>query len=49
MEAYCVKCKAKVEMKGGVESLNAKGRRMMKGNCPDCNTVVCRILPSKKE
>ena len=48
MEAYCVKCKAKVEMLNGVESLNAKGRRMAKGKCAKCGTVVCKILPSKK-
>ena len=47
MEAYCVKCKKKVEMQGGEETTNAKGRRMAKGKCPDCGTVVCRILPSK--
>jgi hypothetical protein len=47
MEAYCVKCKAKTEIQGGVETKNAKGRRMMKGKCPKCGTVVCRILPNK--
>jgi hypothetical protein len=48
MEAYCVKCKAKVEIQNGEETTNAKGRRMMKGKCPACSTTVCRILPSKK-
>jgi hypothetical protein len=49
MDAYCVKCKAKVEVKNGQETLNAKGRRMLKGNCTKCNTVVCKILPSLKK
>jgi hypothetical protein len=46
-EGYCVKCKKSVEMKDGKESLNAKGRRMMKGKCPNCGTTVCRILANK--
>jgi endogenous inhibitor of DNA gyrase (YacG/DUF329 family) len=47
-EAYCVKCKKTVEMKDGSEMVNAKGRRMMKGKCPNCTTTVCRILGNKK-
>ena len=43
-EAYCVKCKEKVQMKGGEESKTSKGVRMMKGKCPKCGTTVCRIL-----
>ncbi|MDO8467630.1 MAG: DUF5679 domain-containing protein [Nanoarchaeota archaeon] len=44
MEAYCVKCKAKREMKDGKESKTVKGVRMMKGKCPKCDTTMCRIL-----
>jgi endogenous inhibitor of DNA gyrase (YacG/DUF329 family) len=44
MEAYCVKCKKKVEVKDGKEVRNKKGRRMLKGKCPVCGTTVCRIL-----
>jgi len=44
MEAYCVKCKHKTEIKEGKEVKNKKGMRMMKGVCPKCGTTVCRIL-----
>jgi hypothetical protein len=44
MEAYCVKCKEKREMKDGKESKTSKGTRMMKGKCPTCGTTMCRIL-----
>ncbi|MFA5133834.1 MAG: DUF5679 domain-containing protein [Patescibacteria group bacterium] len=51
MEAYCVKCKAKREMKDAKEtSFEGKGgkkRAAMKGVCPVCSTVMFRILPSK--
>ena len=43
-EAYCVKCKAKREVTGEV-SLNAKGTRMAKGECPECGTKVTKFLP----
>jgi len=42
-EAYCVKCKKKVTMTEGMESKTSKGVRMMKGKCPSCGTIVCRI------
>jgi hypothetical protein len=48
MDAFCVKCKKKVDVLDGQETTNAKGRRMMKGKCAVCATVVCRILPSLK-
>ncbi len=44
MEAYCVKCKKKVEMKDPREETLKNGRRAMKGQCPVCNTNLCRIL-----
>ncbi|MDA9912959.1 DUF5679 domain-containing protein [Candidatus Nanopelagicales bacterium] len=46
-EAYCVKCKAKRDFTGEV-SVNAKGTRMAKGKCPECNTTVTRILGKAK-
>jgi Zn finger protein HypA/HybF involved in hydrogenase expression len=50
--AYCVKCKAKKEMKDPEEvSMKGKGgtkRRAMKGTCPDCGTKMFRILGKKK-
>ena len=51
-EAYCVKCKAKKEMKDAEEvSMKGKGgtkRRAMKGECPDCGTKMFRILGKAK-
>lgn len=52
MEAYCVKCKAKQEMKDPQEvTMNGKGgnqRRAMKGTCPVCGTGMYRIMGMKK-
>ncbi len=49
---YCVKCKAKKEMKDGQEvQMPAKGgttRPAMKGVCPECGTGMFKILSSKK-
>ena len=42
-EAYCVRCKKKVQMKDGKETKTSRGTKMMKGKCPACNTTVCRI------
>ena len=53
MEAYCVKCKQKREMKDPKEvTFKGKGnttRRASKGTCPVCGTTMFRILPKKKE
>lgn len=47
-EAYCVKCKAKQEMKDEEEvEMKGKGgmkRRALKGECPKCGTKMFRIL-----
>jgi len=43
VEAYCVKCKEKVEMKDPQETKTVKGTLMFKGKCPKCGTTVCRI------
>ncbi len=51
MEAYCVKCKAKREMKDAKEvEMNGKGgvkRRAMRGTCPECGTKMFKILGNK--
>jgi len=51
-EAYCVKCKAKREMKDPEEvAMKGKGgtkRRAMKGSCPTCGTKMFRILGKAK-
>lgn len=43
MEAYCVKCKEKKEMAEPADCLTKNGKPMVKGKCPDCGTVICRI------
>lgn len=48
MEAYCVKCKGKVEMKDPQMTQTKRGTNMMKGKCPTCGTTVCRIVGKKK-
>lgn len=44
MEAYCVKCKSKKEMKDAVETTMKNGRKAMKGKCPTCGTGMFRIM-----
>jgi len=44
VEAYCVKCRKKVDMSNGKEETLKNGRRAMKGKCPVCGTNLCRIL-----
>lgn len=44
MEAYCVKCKAKREMKDAKQVKMKNGRSAMKGKCPTCGTGLYRIL-----
>ena len=43
-QAYCVKCKAPVTIKGGKVEQTARGTNMIKGHCSVCNTKVCRII-----
>jgi uncharacterized Zn finger protein (UPF0148 family) len=44
MEGYCVKCKAKKEIKDPVEVTMKNGRKAIKGKCPTCGTGMFRIL-----
>lgn len=46
--AYCVKCKAKTEMKDEEKVTMKNGRPAMKGKCSKCGTGVYKILPMKK-
>jgi hypothetical protein len=46
-EGYCVKCRKKQQIKGGVVEETAKGRKMVKGTCPECGTKVTRFLSNK--
>lgn len=46
-EGYCVKCKAKKEIVNAVEETMKNGRKAIKGKCPDCGTVMFKILGGK--
>jgi len=46
--AYCVKCKAKKEIKDGEKVTMKNGRPALKGTCSDCGTGMYKILPVKK-
>jgi DNA topoisomerase-1 len=43
MEAYCMKCKTKREMKDPVAMFNAKGSPVTVGICPVCGTKLYRM------
>ena len=42
-EAYCFKCRAKVEIKNPEQVELANKRPAIKGVCPNCGTKVYRI------
>lgn len=44
MESYCMKCKAKKEMKEAQEVTMKNGRKALKGKCVTCGTVMMKIL-----
>lgn len=46
-EGYCVKCKAKKEIVDAVAEVMKNGRKAIKGKCPDCGTVMFKILGGK--
>ncbi len=43
MEAYCVKCRAKVEIQDAQAITMKNGRPATQGSCPVCKTKVFRI------
>ncbi len=43
VEAYCVKCKAKREMKEPKEVTMKNGKPAVKGTCPVCGTGMYKI------
>lgn len=43
VEAYCVKCKAKREMKTPQQVTLKNGKKATKGICPTCGTKMFRI------
>ena len=44
VEAYCVKCKEKREMKDPERVTMKNGRPAMQGSCPVCGTKLFRML-----
>jgi RNase P subunit RPR2 len=43
MEAYCVKCKQKQEMKEAQEVTMKNGKKATSGKCPACGTKMFKI------
>lgn len=43
MEAYCVKCKGKVEIKDPKEITMKNGKPAISGSCSKCGTKVFKI------
>ncbi len=43
VEAYCVKCKAKREMKGAKEVTMKNGKKAKTGTCEVCGTKMFKI------
>ncbi len=43
MEAYCMKCKQKREMKDAKEVTMKNGNKAMSGMCPACGTKMFKI------
>lgn len=47
-EGYCVKCRAKRQIKDGEVKETPNGRQMAQGVCPKCGVKVTRFLAAKK-
>jgi len=47
-QGYCVKCKAKKDMKDQTQVTLKNGRLAAKGKCSDCGTSMFKILGNKK-
>lgn len=47
MEAYCVKCKAKREMKNATQVKMKNGKPATQGTCPTCGTKMFKIGAGK--
>jgi len=43
MEGYCMKCKAKKEIKNPKEVTMKNGKPAVEGICPDCGTKIFKI------
>jgi len=47
MEAYCVKCRKKVQMSNPEQITMKNGKPATRGICPNCGTKVFRIGKAK--
>lgn len=47
MEAYCLKCKKKSEMKEEKEETTKNGRKIIKGICDVCGKKMCKFVKAK--
>ena len=47
MQAYCVKCKTKREMKNPEATTMKNGRKATKGTCPVCGTKLFTFAKKK--
>ena len=43
VEGYCMKCKAKREIKGPEQITMKNGKPAVKGTCPKCSTKMFKI------
>jgi hypothetical protein len=43
VEGYCVKCRAKKEIKNAKQVTMKNGRPATEGQCPDCGTKIFKI------
>jgi DNA-directed RNA polymerase subunit RPC12/RpoP len=43
LEGYCVKCRAKKEIKDAKQVTMKNGRPATEGQCPDCGTKIFKI------
>ena len=43
VQGYCVKCRAKRDIKDALAVKLANGKPAMKGKCPVCGTTIMRI------
>jgi len=49
MEAYCVRCKKKQEIKDPEQKTLTNGRLALAGVCPVCQTKMLRFLPKTEQ
>lgn len=49
VEGYCMKCKAKRDMKSTTDVTMKNGRKAMKGQCAKCGTKMFKIMAGAKK